>query len=351
MSDIFSNTKFNTEGELIVVFFEQCNLSCKFCPQDHKSIVGMDTVLEKIPAIKNSLDMLIKRGKKSVSINLMGGELLEDRISDEIFDDYEKIILQIREYTKQINLTVDINIITNLVFSKVDRVVNFLDRVKIPIAISYDPAGRFNSKNFKIFKNNVQYFKKYITQVGVVITNPTIEKFLKNDVPFFNYLYENFIIVFDHYGPESPGYKGVPNLLGIKIREISSIKPLFPTDVTLREFYKYMFEVWPKCYPFCELNSKKSRPMTCMSTITITPESNITSCEKYSTENKQEKTKIIFGEIDKWKEKWFKDYDCFSCEHMQRCSLGCYSNHLRSGRTQEICWLKEVYNYVDKNEK
>jgi radical SAM protein with 4Fe4S-binding SPASM domain len=123
-------------------------------------------------------------------------------------------------------------------------------------------------------------------------------------------------------------------------------KILNPTDVLLRDFYKYMFETWPNCYPFKELPNKKLQPMSCMSTITIPPDSSITSCEKYDVKN-EVSIKVVFGKLDKMKETWFDDYDCFSCEHMQRCSMGCFANHLRSCRTQKKCWLKEVYDHVD----
>ena len=46
--------------------------------------------------------------------------------------------------------------------------------------------------------------------------------------------------------------------------------------------------------------------------------------------------------------RFMEDYNCLECEHFNRCSLGCFLSHdLSETRTQEECWLKEVYNYVD----
>lgn len=34
-------------GEIIVTLFEQCNLACRFCPQDHSSREGLYNIKEK----------------------------------------------------------------------------------------------------------------------------------------------------------------------------------------------------------------------------------------------------------------------------------------------------------------
>ena len=334
-------SKNNTHGELIVILFEKCNLSCLMCPQKHDDEFGIMSIREKIHPIKKSLDGLVSKGKKTAIVNLMGGELFEDSLPDLIFEDYLFLIKEIRYYSEKINFPVNIQISTNLIWNNTFRVFQFLDASKIKITVSYDPAGRFNILTFQKFKENIKKFKNNISQIGVVMTKPSIELFMKNQVPFFNYLYNNFEIVFDHYSPEAIGYKSIKDYKKYDIPKI-----LNPTDVLLRDFYKYMFETWPNCYPFKELPNKKLQPMSCMSTITIPPDSSITSCEKYDVKN-EVSIKVVFGKLDKMKETWFDDYDCFSCEHMQRCSMGCFANHLRSCRTQKKCWLKEVYDHVD----
>ena len=107
-------SKENNTGELIVSLFELCNLACPMCPQNHNDKSNLDTVLNKIPNIKLSLDALKKKGKTSVSINLMGGELLLDELPDQIFLDYGILINEIRQYGKIINLQVDIRISLNI---------------------------------------------------------------------------------------------------------------------------------------------------------------------------------------------------------------------------------------------
>jgi radical SAM protein with 4Fe4S-binding SPASM domain len=343
--NLVNKTKTNNRGELIVILFEKCNLSCLMCMQDHSDETGIDTIREKLFPIQKSLDGLKSKGKVSSAINLMGGELFEDSLPDSVFEDYLFLVEEIRSYSEKINFPVDIQISTNLVWNKTSRIKEFLDRSGIKITVSYDPAGRFNPITFDKFKENVKKFKDYISQIGVVMTKPSIELFLKKQTPFFDYLYDNFEIVFDHYSPEIVGYKSINDY-----KKDSIADSLNPTDVILREFYKFMYDNWPRCHPFNELSLNGLQSMFCMSTITIPPDSSITSCEKYEVKNNKP-IKIVFGQLNKMKEKWFDDYDCFSCEHMQRCSMGCFANHLRDGRTQKECWLKEVYDYVDSEKK
>jgi hypothetical protein len=75
----------------------------------------------------------------------------------------------------------------------------------------------------------------------------------------------------------------------------------------------------------------------------------IKSCSVYDVKEPITGQKMIFfGKLAEQKAQWLKDYDCLSCIHMQRCSFGCFLNHhTKNIRTQETCWLQEVYDYAD----
>jgi sulfatase maturation enzyme AslB (radical SAM superfamily) len=66
---IIDNSKENLEGELIIFLFELCNLNCQMCYQDHDSIIGMDTIVERFDAVSKAIDGLIAKGKTAISIN------------------------------------------------------------------------------------------------------------------------------------------------------------------------------------------------------------------------------------------------------------------------------------------
>lgn len=311
-------------GEIIVGLFEWCDLSCLFCNQDHNSTQGIDTIVDKIEQVKLSIDTLLKKGKKNFSIHIMGGELFSDKLDDKVFEDYEQLTNKIRVYCLEKNIPVNISFVTNFIWNKKQRVKNFLDKTGVEVMSSYDPSGRFNPRTFKIFKKNIEEFKNYVTTVSVVITKPNIEKFMKNQIPFFEYLYNNFNIFFDYYGPEK------------------NQKLLMPKDVEVRDFMKYMVDKWPKVSPIKDFFSNTKNKMACMDTFTIMPSGQWGGCGQYEKIQKIIPIKMIT------EQKWIDNYNCFECNHFQRCSLGCFmSNHVNGMRTQKECWLKEVYDYID----
>ena len=49
---ITSTGKRSQTGEIIVTLFEYCNLTCKFCNQDHDSLEGVKTISQKVETVK-----------------------------------------------------------------------------------------------------------------------------------------------------------------------------------------------------------------------------------------------------------------------------------------------------------
>jgi len=344
-SSLVGDFKKNSSGELIVVLFELCNLTCQACFQDHNSVIGIDQVREKFDIIAHALDTLKGREKDTVLVNIMGGELFSDQLPDSIFDDYIFLINKLRVYAKEINLDIRISFPSNMIWSKKERIKSFLDISKVGLNESYDPAGRFNKTTLEQFKTNITEFKEYIQAVGVVMTKPSINKFMSNNAPYFDYIYENFELNFDHYTHS----------------ERAKVKPeiLMPKDTDFREFYKFMIDNYPRANPFCDTASPLQQPMSCMRTMYVFPDSSFGSCGSVeqiikpiaSVENRKviKLVNISDSPLEKTIEAtWHKEYDCLSCEHLQRCSMGCFlNNHFYNTRTQEACWLKEVYDFVD----
>ena len=314
-------------GEIIVTLFEQCNMSCKFCNQDHNSKVGMDTIRDKLVTVQNAIKHLQANGRTEFSVHFMGGEVFSDLVPDSCFDDYKYLADELDAWSKEHKYTVEICFTTNFVYERTDRLQKLLDECpQIKLLTSYDPSGRFGTGQLEKFQENVTLFKNYIKSANVIMTKPNIEKFLKRATPFFDYLYDNYDIYFDYYTPEKNRERMTPN------------------DVQLRDFMKFMLDNYPNCLPFKDYPSKQKKRMTCQDTFTIMPDGLGGFC-----------TILLNGELGNWKptkeemeQKWFEEYNCLECPHFQRCSMGCFlSNHLQSFRTQEACWLAEVYDYVD----
>lgn len=313
-----------TTGEIIVTLFEFCDLSCLFCNQDHDSIVGIDTIVSKFDQIVLCINRLIPKGKKDFAIHIMGGEVFSDKLSEKVFTDYVELVRKIKQYSVDKNIPIKVSFITNFIWEKSDRVRNFLQQSQVDLMTSYDPAGRFNKNTFEVYKRNVQEYKEHITGVNIVLTKPTIEKFLSKQTPFFDYLYENFETYFDYYGPEK------------------NQAFLLPSDVGLRSFMRFLIDNYPQSMPVKDFFIKSKQKMTCMDTFTVMPTGKWGGCGYFENIEKIIPIKQITEQT------WVDSYNCFECEHFQRCSLGCFmSNHVNGMRTQQECWLKEVYDYID----
>lgn len=335
---IINKSKRTETGEIIITLFEFCNLNCIFCNQDHNSIVGFDTILEKKQAVIEIIELLRKtKNKNNFTVNIMGGEIFADRIPDSIFNDYKELILSLRQWSEENNTPIDVTLVTNFVWTKKQRVYNLINETGVALGTSYDPAGRFNLETLEIYKDNVKEFKEHIKLVNIILTKQNIDKFLKKQIPFFDYLYSNFDVYFDHYTPES------------------NVNVVLPKDIDLKAMALYMYEHWPNAYPYKNYVSKTKKNMSCMDTYTVMPTGKYGKCDILLTSTLPEKViPIKFQKIETktdLEQKWFDNYNCLECDQFYRCSMGCFlSNHINSSRTQETCWLKEVYDYIDLKE-
>lgn len=313
-------------GEIIVTLFEYCNLNCKFCNQDHTDFTGTESIVQKIDLVKQEIKKL---KRKSYSVHFMGGEVFADALPDQVFYDYNYVVHKLDEWAAEENIDLEICFTTNFVFTNTDRLDTLLAVYPIKLLTSYDPSARFNKVTFPVFQDNVKKYKNHIKSVNVIMTKPNIEKFMKDDIPFFNYLYHWFNIYFDYYTPE-------PNM------EI-----FLPTDVMLRDFMIHMLDKYPNTLPFADMRNKFKKKMTCMDTITIMPDGSSGGCTILLKDYKKPNVNKLQME-----EQWLESYNCLSCPHFQYCNMGCFlSNHIQSFRTQEACFLSEVYDVVQSDSR
>jgi len=159
--------KVTDAAEIELHFFEYCNLACAFCGQDHDSQVGMNTVMNKAERVKEFIE---QSRKDKFIINMMGGELFNDLVSDDLFVDYLNFALDVDSHAQQAGKHCTFNWVTNLVFEKWERVQKLLDtlrmlKVKTNVSTSYDFAGRpLNEARKDMFHQNLERFGKRSTQ-------------------------------------------------------------------------------------------------------------------------------------------------------------------------------------------
>ena len=325
--------KRSTNGEIILTLFESCNLTCKFCNQDHDSLFGYDDIEGKFDTVINAITLLKKMRKETFTVNIMGGEIFQDIFEDDIMDRYLTLTRRIYHWAIENNETVKFGFISNLVHEKTDRIIKFMNDLKLEgiqatIGTSYDPHSRFNKSTLEVFRRNLEIYKDYIGTVNIILTKPNIEKFLNGDVPHFDYIYENFDVFFDYYTPE-------------KNFELNA-----PKDHQLKDMFVYLINNYPNVSPVREWKNNHYNAMSCQSTYTIMPDSSAGRCTILLNTNHQKEAPETAGEIES---KFVTKMDCPNCKYFDRCGLGCFLQQHFNGpsRTMNDCWMKPVHAEID----
>ncbi len=149
------NKKIVKHSELVVLFFEDCNLNCIFCPQNHTSKIGADrdSILAKVSGIVNYIN---NNPSLDFYLHIMGGELFQDKFIEKDFLIYYGEFIDLIKNQVQPNKKLHFCFITNLVYNNIDAVISFCEKYNLKISVSYDMNGRFNTNQLNLFKENVE---------------------------------------------------------------------------------------------------------------------------------------------------------------------------------------------------
>lgn len=322
-------------AEIEVFFFEQCNLRCIHCFQDHESTVGMSK--ENILAKTNIIEDFFKRtAKTEVVLNIMGGELFQDNLLEEFLPVYSEFIDRIRFLSIQYNKNPKFNFVTNLLVTRHDLFKEWLIQHGLKLSVSYDLTGRFNIKQIEIFKNNIEEYRDQIGLICLVATNPNIQKLLQNGDLYYNYLYENFDCYWDQLTPGPT----VPT-------------SLVPSEGQYLTFMKHLIDYYPQCTNLeAFTNKKQSNKMSCpsLNKLLIEADNSTSSCRIQPHKSSYDFISPVSDTNDNIIEKWISDKDCFSCEYFKRCPFSCFVRHdwKRLVRDFDGCIYKETFKYADE---
>lgn len=333
-TDGFLAKKRSSQGEIIVTLFEDCNLSCKFCNQDHDSQVGMDNIRGKADDIIRAIELLRKMRKETFSIHLMGGEIFQDKFPDSLYAEYQELVEQVHAYCFANGYAVEFVFVSNLIHFNTNRVKDLICRltdlgIRSELGTSYDPSARFSPSDLIVFAKNLEIYRNYISVVNVVLTAPNIRKFLNGNVPHFDYIYEHFDVFFDYYTPED------------------NFETMSPKDHELRDMFVFLAENFPKAHPVVGWMENESNPMSCQSTYTIQPDGRAGRCTILLNNFQKQQAPHTAGEME---HEFVTKMDCLSCEYFSRCGLGCFLQQHFNGpnRTMNDCWMKDVHRRISE---
>lgn len=325
-------SKIIDHSEIVVNFFDYCNMKCSFCTQIHSSTEGMskEEILSKVSLILNYIQT---NESNEILLHLMGGELFQDELIDEGFlQHYSEFIHQL-ETQKPSHKKITYNFITNLVFTKINEVKSFCDKHKLKIAISYDPVARFTKKQLQQFKLNVEEFKNYIRMVSCVMTKQNMKEIIKGD-EYFTYLYNNFDCHWDHL------------LIGDSQFDI-----MMPKQSEVYEFYTHLVKHYPNCLNITQFTKKTPNvnKMGCTrgNSFTVFADNSIPKGCSGSVVLKDASTE------DNWSTKvidnFLSENDCLTCEYYTRCNLTCFvhNDYKKIVKDVQGCVYKKVFEYAD----
>ncbi len=324
-------------AEIEIFFFEHCNLRCVHCFQNHESVIGMneDSIMGKISLIETFFN---KTQKENVTLNIMGGELFQDHIMEDFLPIYSKFIDSVNELSKKYHKIVKYNFVTNLLTSKNELFLNWLNHHNLKLSVSYDLSGRFNASQLETFKRNIEIYKEYISIICLVATKTNIELLIDRKDDYYEYLYKNFTCYWDQLTPGPT----VPT-------------ELVPSESLYLKFLLYLVDNYPLCSNLESfVNKKTQNKMSCPSLNKLLIQSNneTSSCRIIEHKKSNDFITIVDKTNDAIIENWIMEKGCLSCEYFQRCPFSCFvrNDWKRLKRDFDGCIYKETFRYIDKKD-
>ena len=306
--------------EIIVTLFNDCNLNCSFCngclvvPEEYDQSLMYQMANDVCRIFDVVSDTTIK-------VKFTGGEILQDKFKDEQFEHYAKICSIIRDYASSIGKVANLSITSNLIFKKRERVLKFLVDNDIAITGSFDMVGRFdNPKLVDLFIENVDYLTNNGKEVKInfVAHKGNINAIVNREqyIEQFEYLYNNYKVMLDHYTP-----------VGVKEYDVS--------EQELSEFLKFLYHNYPniehlKAY-VNNFETKKCEYIDCNRSVWVNGNGIVGDCNG----------NFVNGFVCQLEEK-----NCVMCKHLSYCKLVCS----RIYRGTDFCYLRDFYDYLESLE-
>lgn len=339
INDFLLKAKRNPNQEYTLHLFEKCNLSCKFCWQDHKASEGVSNVREKVPSL---ISMIKRDSRNEFTINIMGGEIFADDIFDEkLSSDYFYLCQTVDQFTRDQGKSITFNFVSNLVNNRRGEIELLFSKLKeknisYSLVTSYDPRGRFSKGNLELFKNNLDYFSNEIKCISMLITKPLINLMLTSDGDsYFKHLYErNFYIYFDYYSPAD------------------DFEMMMPSDDELAQFFRFLVDYFPNVNPVKEWINNSVNSMSCRSSKLLLGDGTECMCGNLIKTNPKVAdlfdVKIESNDNSAVEMNFLKKYNCLECKHFSRCTLGCFVKHSFSKRSSSgECPFKVTLDYIE----
>ena len=340
--------------EIACMMFENCNLKCKFCFENHINKTIDTDYIRNIPdIIDKHFTHEYEKYKdqiQTVYIMLWGGEVFYDALSDEVFDSYYDFVDKTNELfaTKFSTVKVQFSWLTNGVFKRIDRVLDIVMYSKGIINFSYDPVNRFSTERQRdLMANNAKLFKSFCgDKVSITLTKDSIKGFIEKDylLKVFNDLGYNLDV---NYYIANPNWK---DLLATD-DEIASFfiwainNKLYNMKVLEKIFRSYLGQRQsPYCNClWCSQITHGEWSIDCAKCSSVLPASDFYG--RYVDEMTEENTNQIKASLGIMKR------GCLYCKYYNICQYPCWISIVFHGFKSENCFYKQIYEYLDNHKE
>ncbi len=332
-------------AEIELTLFENCNQNCAFCDHDKKSTVGLtqEEIYSKKQIVFDFIDG-IDDDVRTVQVQLVGGELLQDRLIEEgHLRHYAHILNEIKKYVRKTGRFLQVMVVSNMLFQDTKKIWNWLNWLNrsfdTQLIASYDITGREINSQWRF---NLEALKKYIGSVNMVATAPTIKKLLSGNCNYFDYLYGEFEIFIDTFIPDE------------------RTKKLIPSDDLYLEYLKFMSENYSSVHPLSKIVNvfKHKTPMSnskmdCMSLnkITIFPDGTTSNCRWKRYKQEHFNTTLDYDDNSNIMLAYLNQYNCLTCDHYDLCPFRCFVQwDWKDREKSEGCVLKKWFAFLENKD-
>lgn len=339
--------------ELACSIFNNCNLRCSFCFQDHSKMKTWSQIREEMKMIPDILIDFMKRESEkyhidTIHLKLWGGELFSDNIPYEFFDYYKNI------YDKLADAGIAKVIptyLTNGTFDIYkDKVIDLINSTNGILGFSYDPVDRFHTfEEIRNFRRNVRYCSLMIdhtkcsTMCSITLSKRAISAYLSTYDTHF--ALPNMRTDISYYTPGR------------------NWKEDIPTDEDLYQFFKWgvytgqfqiraIFDIYStilgepvrhycncaKAAQYQDGKVSKNCALRADPSIALeafygkyTPLVNESNCAEY---------KNSLGLIKR---------GCLNCEYYDRCQKPCWISFIFNGYKPTICPFYRIYKDLERD--
>lgn len=329
------------------VLLEKCNLNCLHCFQNHTSNIVNENYIRNLPSlVKNTIRVEVeKKNPDLIMLSMRGGELFLDCFPDSLIESYAYLVKEVRHFVAQSypDKEMTVHIMSNGVYKKVDRVIEFLKEVGGKITLSFDAFGRYqNESQYNLFYSSYKRFKDegLIKNIAITLTKQSIEKYI-SDASILRQ-FDGSEIDLNYYVPTA--------------KEGS-----VPSDKDLFDFYKAMVDnEFYNCIYVRNLlenhrnGNKISISCNCANTTVIFNNKAYRTCNIYVPDLdlrdfygdckfcEQDAVKVITH-------KGLKKRNCYLCPYFGNCTYYCWMMLCYKGYEMGECPHQKIHQYVNHN--